>query len=53
MTGINMVHLPYRSAALALADVISGQVQVQFATSRRGLCGLAKFCRPLANRSLA
>jgi tripartite-type tricarboxylate transporter receptor subunit TctC len=33
MTGIDMVHVPYRSAALALADVISGQVQVQFATS--------------------
>src|SRR5436190_13080028 len=33
MTGINMVHVPYRSVALALADVISGQVQVQFATS--------------------
>src|SRR5215468_3338098 len=33
MAGIDMVHVPYRSAALALADVISGQVQVQFATS--------------------
>ena len=33
MTGINMVHVPYRSAALALADVISGQMHVQFATS--------------------
>src|SRR5215472_157708 len=33
MTGIQMVHVPYRSVALALADVVSGQVQVQFATS--------------------
>jgi tripartite-type tricarboxylate transporter receptor subunit TctC len=33
MTGIDMVHVPYRSGALALADVISGQMQVQFATS--------------------
>jgi tripartite-type tricarboxylate transporter receptor subunit TctC len=33
MTGINMVHIPYRSVALALADVISGQMHVQFATS--------------------
>ena len=33
MTGIDMVHVPYRSVALALADVVSGQVQVQFATS--------------------
>jgi tripartite-type tricarboxylate transporter receptor subunit TctC len=33
MTGVDMVHVPYRSVALALADVISGQMQVQFATS--------------------
>jgi tripartite-type tricarboxylate transporter receptor subunit TctC len=33
MTGIDMVHVPYRSVALALADVINGQMQVQFATS--------------------
>jgi tripartite-type tricarboxylate transporter receptor subunit TctC len=33
MTGIDMVHVPYRSSALAVADVISGQMQVCFATS--------------------
>jgi len=33
MTGIEMVHVPYRSSALALADVISGQMHVQFTTS--------------------
>jgi tripartite-type tricarboxylate transporter receptor subunit TctC len=33
MTGIDMVHVPYRSVALALAEVMSGQMQVQFATS--------------------
>jgi tripartite-type tricarboxylate transporter receptor subunit TctC len=33
MTGINMLHVPYRSSALALADMISGQMHVQFATS--------------------
>jgi tripartite-type tricarboxylate transporter receptor subunit TctC len=33
MSGIDMVHVPYRSIAHALADVISGQMQVQFATS--------------------
>ena len=33
MTGIEMVHVPYRSVALALADVINGQMHVQFATS--------------------
>jgi tripartite-type tricarboxylate transporter receptor subunit TctC len=30
MTGVNMVHVPYRSAPLALADLIAGQVQVMF-----------------------
>jgi tripartite-type tricarboxylate transporter receptor subunit TctC len=30
MTGINMVHVPYRSAGPALADLLGGQVQVVF-----------------------
>ena len=30
MTGINMVHVPYRGGAPALTDLISGQVQVMF-----------------------
>ena len=30
MTGVNMVHLPYRGDAPALTDLISGQVQVMF-----------------------
>src|SRR3954465_12192335 len=30
LTGINMVHLPYRGGAPALTDMISGQVQVMF-----------------------
>jgi tripartite-type tricarboxylate transporter receptor subunit TctC len=30
MTGITMVHVPYRGAAPALADMIGGQVQVMF-----------------------
>jgi tripartite-type tricarboxylate transporter receptor subunit TctC len=30
MTGINMVHVPYRGGAPALTDMISGQVQVMF-----------------------
>jgi tripartite-type tricarboxylate transporter receptor subunit TctC len=30
MTGINMVHVPYRGAAPALTDLISGHVQVMF-----------------------
>jgi tripartite-type tricarboxylate transporter receptor subunit TctC len=30
MTGINMVHVPYRGAGPALTDLIAGQVQVMF-----------------------
>jgi tripartite-type tricarboxylate transporter receptor subunit TctC len=30
MTGINMVHVPYRGGGPALSDLISGQVQVMF-----------------------
>jgi tripartite-type tricarboxylate transporter receptor subunit TctC len=30
LTGINMVHVAYRGAAAALADVIAGQVQLMF-----------------------
>jgi tripartite-type tricarboxylate transporter receptor subunit TctC len=33
MTGINMVHVPYRGAPPALTDLIGGQVQVMFATT--------------------
>jgi tripartite-type tricarboxylate transporter receptor subunit TctC len=33
MAGVNMVHVPYRGAPPALADLLGGQVQVYFATS--------------------
>ena len=30
MTGINMIHVPYRGGGPALTDLIGGQVQVMF-----------------------
>src|SRR4051794_23720011 len=33
MTGVSMVHVPYRSMAAGLTDMLSGQVQVTFGTS--------------------
>jgi tripartite-type tricarboxylate transporter receptor subunit TctC len=33
MTGVDMVHVPYRGQGLALTDLLGGQVQVMFATT--------------------
>ncbi len=33
MTGVNLLHVPYRSTAAVLTDVLSGQMQVTFGTT--------------------
>jgi len=33
MTGVKMLHVPYKGMALALTDLIAGQVTMAFATS--------------------
>jgi tripartite-type tricarboxylate transporter receptor subunit TctC len=49
MTGVNMIHVPYRGGAPALADVLSGQVHVMFATP----LGSIEFIRERKLRALA
>jgi tripartite-type tricarboxylate transporter receptor subunit TctC len=33
VTGVNMLHVPYRGGGPALTDLLGGQVQVYFGTS--------------------
>jgi tripartite-type tricarboxylate transporter receptor subunit TctC len=49
MTGVSMVHVPYRGAAPALTDLISGQVQVMFV----GPTAAIQYIRSGALRALA
>jgi tripartite-type tricarboxylate transporter receptor subunit TctC len=37
MTGTNMVHVPYRSAAAVMTDLLGGQVQLYFGTTASSL----------------
>jgi tripartite-type tricarboxylate transporter receptor subunit TctC len=49
MTGVNMVHVPYRGAAPALTDLLGGQVQTFFATTPPSIEYIrAGMLRPLA-----
>jgi tripartite-type tricarboxylate transporter receptor subunit TctC len=49
MTGVNMVHAPYRGASLALTDLIGGQVQILFGP----MAGSIEFIRAGKLRALA
>jgi tripartite-type tricarboxylate transporter receptor subunit TctC len=40
MTGVNMVHVPYRGNAPALTDLIAGQVQLMFADTPSSIAHL-------------
>jgi tripartite-type tricarboxylate transporter receptor subunit TctC len=46
-TGIDMVHVPYRGGAPAVAAVMGGDVQVYFAALSTSLPGIASGLRPL------
>ena len=37
MTGVNIQHVPYRSAAAVMTDLLSGQVQLYFGTTASSL----------------
>jgi tripartite-type tricarboxylate transporter receptor subunit TctC len=49
LAGVTMVHVPYRSQGAALADLLSGQVQVFFAATP----GMTDFIRSGKLRALA
>jgi tripartite-type tricarboxylate transporter receptor subunit TctC len=49
MTGVNMVHVPYRGSPLALSDLLGGQVQVYFAP----MAGSIEYIRAGTLRPLA
>jgi tripartite-type tricarboxylate transporter receptor subunit TctC len=37
MTGVNMVHVPYKTVAAAITELVGGQVQVMFTVGPSGL----------------
>ena len=49
MTGVDMLHVPYRGAAPALSDLVSGQVHMSFA----GIAGAVEFVKSGMLRALA
>jgi tripartite-type tricarboxylate transporter receptor subunit TctC len=58
MTGVNVLHVPYRGEALALTDLLGGQVQVQLfprrsSTSRLAGCARSQSPPRRAGKSLS
>jgi tripartite-type tricarboxylate transporter receptor subunit TctC len=49
MTGVNIVHVPYRGAGPAITDLLGGQVQVMFA----GMSSSMEYIRARSLRALA
>jgi tripartite-type tricarboxylate transporter receptor subunit TctC len=54
MAGINIVHVPYRSAAAAMTDLLSGQMQLYLGTAATtvGYSGLADGAAPTGPASI-
>lgn len=48
MTGVDVIHVPFRGGAPALTALLGGQVQAQFAVGSTGLAGIKAGMRPLA-----
>jgi tripartite-type tricarboxylate transporter receptor subunit TctC len=48
MTGVEMIHVPYRGGAQALTALLAGQVQVYFCVTSTALAGIKSGMRPLA-----
>ena len=48
MTGVEVIHVPFRGGAPALTALLGGQVQAQFAVGSTALAGIKAGMRPLA-----